>query len=322
METWFSTKAPGGLLRALHDGAHANYLGSFFDPSISTSLTPDPAMISPDQFRFFLDSGAFSAWSKGAVIDLDEYIAFIKANIEHIEAYANLDCIPGAPGRDATAAEREAAARQSWENFEYMRSEGLDPIPVFHVGERWEWLERMMGACGYIGLGGMVGSHITPDLRRRWLDNAFARICSSNGMPRVKVHGFGMTAVPLIFRYPWYSVDSTTWIQVTANGAVMLPAMRDGAFVFDQAPTIVSVSTRNPKQAEAGKAANTLSPTMRAILERWLAECGKTFDEVASHYYHRAVCNVIFFKRVSELAAVRPFKADAIRRKSLLDHDD
>ena len=42
-------------------------------------------MITPEQFIFFLDSGAFAAWTKGAVIDIDEYCAFIKANIEHLQ---------------------------------------------------------------------------------------------------------------------------------------------------------------------------------------------------------------------------------------------
>lgn len=275
-------------------------------------------MIDPSEFVFFLDSGAFSAWSRGTFIDLDEYIAFIKANIDHIEAYANLDVIPGEPGRNASAAEREAAAAQSWTNFEHMRSEGLNPVPIFHVGEKWSWLERMCAACDYIGFGGMVGSHLTPDLRRTWLDDAFSRICDADGKPKVRVHGFGMTAIPLVFRYPWYSVDSTTWIKVAANGGVYLPAITDGAFAFDRIPEVVQVSELNPRQLKQGKGGNTLSPSMRAILDRWLAECGKSYEEVASHYYHRAVVNVCFFKRVSEAKLNQVFKLERPRRQSLI----
>lgn len=274
-------------------------------------------MIDPKDFTFFLDSGAYSAWSRGTAIDIDEYVAFIKANIEHIEVYASLDVIPGKPGPSgATTAEREEAAEQSWRNYLYMRSEDLDPLPVYHYGEDMKHLDRMLDyGCDYIGIGGLVS--IPGPLRRAWLDRVFKRLTTADGLPIVKTHGFGMTAIPLVFRYPWYSIDSTTWIQITANGGVYLPALVNDEFVFDRVPASITVSTSNPKQAAGGKAANTMSPGMRAILDRWLAECGKTYEEVCSHYYHRAVVNVTFFKRVSEARAVHAFKVDAQKRGSL-----
>lgn len=274
-------------------------------------------MITPDQFRFFLDSGAYSAWSRGTVIDLDEYCAFIKANIEHIEVYASLDVIPGQPGRSASIAEREMAAELSWSNFLYMRDEGLDPIPVYHYGEPDRFLDRMLEyGCQYIGIGGLVS--VPSRMRRHWLDRVFTRLTDDAGMPIVKTHGFGMTAIPLVFRYPWYSIDSTTWIKITANGAVYLPQWRGGKFVFDEIPEIVSVSTGNPKQAEDGKHYNSMAPAMRDHFQRWLEECGKTYAEVSSHYYHRAVCNVTFFKRVSETRALHPFNNRLARQASIL----
>lgn len=273
-------------------------------------------MLKPDQFIFFLDSGAYSAWSRNTVIDLDEYCAFIKANIERIEVYACLDSIPGVPGRAATQQEREQGAETTWTNYLYMRNEGLDPLPVFHYGEDWKYLQRMIDyGCDYVGIGGLVG--IAGPQRRAWLDRLFTRITDDKGMPTIKTHGFGMTSVPLIFRYPWYSVDSTTWIKITANGAVYLPAMVDGQFVFDQVPSTVTVSTRNPKQSSGGKAANTMSQSMRKILDQWLKECGKTYEEVASDYYHRAVCNVIYFRKVSEAKAVHPFDKTRVTKSPL-----
>lgn len=274
------------------------------------------AKINPDQFTFFLDSGAYSAWSRGTTIDIDEYIAFIKANIERIEVYASLDVIPGKPGRAATTAERNEAAELSWQNYHYMLLEGLDPLPVYHYGEDERFLTRMLDAgCPYIGIGGLVG---VPGPRRvLWLDRVFDRITDAQGKPIVKTHGFGMTSIPLIFRYPWYSVDSTTWIKMTANGSVLLPAQRDGRFVFDEIPMTVSVSARNPKLAQSGKGANSMSVGMRKILDAWLAECGVTFEGVSSDYYHRAVCNVTFFRRVSDEKAERPYKRDAIKRQSI-----
>lgn len=279
-------------------------------------LKAHTAMMTPNQFEFFLDSGAYSAWSRKTAIDIDEYCAFIKANADHIEVYACLDAIPGEPGRSATEKERIEAAELSWRNYLYMIGEGLDPLPVFHYGEDFKYLERMLAyGCKYIGIGGLV--HVPGPMRRHWLDRVFKRLTDAQGLPIVKTHGFGMTAVPLIFRYPWHSIDSTTWIQITANGAVYLPAMVNDEFVFDQVPSTVTVSTRNPKQASGGKAANTMSPAMRAILDRWLAACGKTYAEVISNYYHRAVVNVTYFKMVGEAKAVRPFLPDGVRKQSL-----
>lgn len=274
-------------------------------------------MIEPSEFRFFLDSGAYSAWSRGTEIDLDEYCAFIKANIEHIEVYASLDVIPGKPGEHASQQARETAAEQSWENYLYMLNEGLKPLPVYHYGEPDRFLTRMLDyGCDYIGIGGLVA--VTSKMRRHWLDRVFTALTDAKGMPIIKTHGFGMTAIPLVFRYPWYSIDSTTWIKITANGAVYLPQMRRGEFVFDDIPEIVSVSTSNPKQGEDGKHYNSMGPAMREHLHRWLAECGKTIDEVSSHYYHRAVCNVSFFKRVSEVRATHPFNNRLARQSSIL----
>lgn len=356
MRAWLGGGRRDWQLSAMRDARHPCYLGSFHDPALvlplSISITQGdsmkawmagaesreyqrglsdvtklslqsfvylkerPDMIDPSKFIFFLDSGAYSAWSRGTVIDLDEYCAFIKANIEHIEVYASLDVIPGVHGGIATPKQRDEAAEQSWANYLYMRREGLDPLPVFHYGEDFRHLERMLDyGCDYIGIGGLVA--VPGDKRRTWLDRLFTRITDENGHPIIKTHGFGMTAVPLIFRYPWYSIDSTTWIQVTANGAVYLPAMVNGEFVFDQIPSVISVSARNPKQSSGGKAGNTLAPSMRKILDRWLEQCGKTYAEVEEHYYHRAVVNVSFFKRVSEAKAGQVFKPEGARKQAL-----
>jgi hypothetical protein len=47
----------------------------------------------------------------------------------------------------------------SYENCYYMRSQGLDPVPVFHAGEDYCWLERyLQRGCTDIGLAGVERS--------------------------------------------------------------------------------------------------------------------------------------------------------------------
>src|SRR4051812_44347063 len=80
-----------------------------------------------------LDSGAYSAWTKGVVIDLPSYIQFIKKHRRMLAGYVNLDVIPGQDGRRPHDREQiEAAARASYRNLQLMRDAGLTPIPVFH----------------------------------------------------------------------------------------------------------------------------------------------------------------------------------------------
>lgn len=271
-----------------------------------------------DFLRFFLDSGAFSAWAQGKAIDLDEYCAFVHHHIEHIDVYANLDVIPGLPGQPADSQTRQEAATQSWTNYLYMKADGLDPLPVFHYGESFDWLTKMLDyGCEYIGLGGMVG--INKDQRRDWLDRVFMRITNADGRPVVKTHGFGMTAMPLIFRYPWYSVDSTSWLKVTANGGVYLPKLNEaGEFLFDRTPAIIPVSKMNPGAKRDGKHANSQGQALLAVLDRWLADCGVTLAQVESHYSFRAIVNITFFKHVSKARLDSGFSNQTIIRGRFL----
>jgi hypothetical protein len=295
MRIWLSAGAGASILAAMTAPGRANYLGSFWDVNSSRIRLVDPT-----KMDFFLDSGAYSAWSRKTSIDLDEYIAFIRTHSSIIEHCASLDRIPGIPGESASVRQREEAAEESWSNYVYMLREGVEPIPVFHYGEDFKHLSRILDfGCTYIGVGGLVG--IPGKHRRAWLDRLFRTLAERK--VHIQTHGFGMTSVSLMFRYPWHSVDSTSWIQVAANGGMYLPAVVAGEFVFDKTPSIISVSLRSPNQAVGGKGSNTLPPFVRKTLDRWLEVCGQTYDGVSTNYYPRAVCNVTFLQRASSTKA-------------------
>lgn len=172
---------------------------------------------------FFLDSGAFSAWAKGEAIDLDQYIAFIKRNEARLAAYATLDVI-------GSVAKTEA-------NTRYMEAAGLSPVPVFHYNEPWRVLEALIAEYPYIALGGMVPIS-TRDLEV-WLPECFKRVCGADNMPKVKVHGFGLTTYALVNRFPWYSVDSTSCVMSSAMGRVLLPMGGDMDFGQTGIPSLI-----------------------------------------------------------------------------------
>jgi hypothetical protein len=217
-------------------------------------------MNTENKVQLFLDSGAFSAWSQDSPINIDEYIAFIKENESSIDLYANLDVIGSAQG--------------TWQNQVYIEKAGLNPLPTFHYGEDIKWLQRYLSkGYDYICLGGMVPIS-TRDLKF-WLDDIFSNyICDSSGMPKVKVHGFGLTSFPLMMRYPWYSVDSTSWVVTGRMGSIYVPRKKGGEWVYNENSWKIAVSNQSPNKKEAGAHIDTMSPGEKQIILDYIEEKG------------------------------------------------
>lgn len=153
----------------------------------------------------FLDSGAFSAFRSDAYIDLDGYIAFLRDAAGAYDAYAGLDVI-GDP-------------KATYQNQRRMESHGLTPVPTFHVGEKFKWLERYLSRNQYVALGGMVPYSGTLTLHY-WLERCWEVI---ERYDDVRIHGFGLTDLTLARRYPWYSIDSTTASRAGRSGVLVTP---------------------------------------------------------------------------------------------------
>lgn len=181
--------------------------------------------------KLFVDSGAFSAYTKGKEIDLDDYIAYLNEYGRYFDVMVQVDYIPG---KSNVVQDRQVyldAPRVSWENFLHMR-ERLDKslwdrfIPVFHEGEDFSWLENMLrykDADGrplqYIGIS--PHTETTTDRRLVFCKEVFQRIKRIN--PEVKTHGFGMTALNILQYIDFTSVDSTTWLKGAIYGTVLIP---------------------------------------------------------------------------------------------------
>jgi len=146
----------------------------------------------PTRPQVFADSGAFSAYTVGAEVTVDGYVAWLRRWQHLLTTYVVLDVIRDP---DATRA-----------NQERMEDAGLHPIPVFHVGTPWDELERLCEAYPYIALGGMVGAGSARQVLR-WCIDAF-RIARQTG---TVFHGFGQTTLQVLRDLPWYSVDSSSW---------------------------------------------------------------------------------------------------------------
>lgn len=208
----------------------------------------------------FLDSGAFSAVTQNEEINIKDYIKFIKKKKSRITVYSNLDVI-GNP--EAT-----------WKNQQIMEKQGLSPLPVFHYGTEKKWLEMYIAkGYKYISLGGMVPIS-TKDLKI-WLDDLFANyLTDKKGMPIIKVHGFGLTSHPLMVRYPWYSVDSTSWVVTGRLGSIFIPKFIEGKYVYNTAPNKIAVSSMSPSLSEKAQHINTVSKHEKLQYLKYIKEKG------------------------------------------------
>jgi len=158
---------------------------------------------------------------------LRNYADFIKKYGKQLLAYVNLDIIYN--------------AEESWKNQEFLESQGLRPIPVYHFGEDIKHWKRMVDNYDYIGIGGVAGG-VTLQQFVNFADPAFEYLWAKK--PDCKVHGFAVTSHQLMTRYPFWSVDSTTWLKHAIFGHVMAPRWSEEKQDFDyyQPPVIYAVS--------------------------------------------------------------------------------
>jgi len=227
-----------------------------------------------NKVSLFLDSGAFSAWAKSIEIDIYEYINFIKENIQYLDTYSVLDFIKD--------------PEQTLENQKIMEGEGLNPLPCFHYGEDPKYLLYYLQNHDYISLGGMVP--ISNQDLASWLDEIFVNyLCDQSGTPTHKIHGFGMTSLKLMLRYPWYSVDSTSWVLTGRFGSVFVPQIKMGKYIYDENSWKIAVSNRSTSLKDAGKHINTFSEMERNQILKYFDLKGfklgrSEFREESSNY--------------------------------------
>lgn len=168
--------------------------------------------------KLMLDSGAYSAYRKGKVIDIDAYIAFIKEFGHLFDVCVNLDVI--------------GDGEASYMNWMYMKRQGVNTMPVYHIGTHIKWLKKYLRKTDYIGLGAIA--NLSSVRRIKSLSEIWEKylVDPKTKLATHKVHGMGLTAIDIIERYPWYSVDSISPVLVAAFGGVYLPRIEKNKFNF------------------------------------------------------------------------------------------
>lgn len=158
--------------------------------------------------NIFLDSGGFTARIKGIDLDVNEYAKFIDKYGYLFFKISNLDVMDW---------------NQSQKNFQILRNTryGDRVIQIYHANDYAKGLTKeyinLVKKEDFIGLGGIAGEKWNKSAVRKFQNFAFYHAIKN----QCKIHGFGMMSDFNVKTYPFYSVDSTSWLQAGRWGSVI-----------------------------------------------------------------------------------------------------
>lgn len=252
--------------------------------------------------HLFVDSGAWSAHSKGREIDIDEYIKYVNDHDDYFYIFAQCDTIPGKFRQIKTYQEKMTAPKLSWDNYLYMVDRVKSPdklLPIFHQGEDFVWLKNMLDYTDengihipYIGLSPANDSGVP--MKVEFLRRCFSMISSSDN-PNVRTHAFGMTSLEVLEKFPLTSADSTSWIMCAANGGIYTPF------------GVVAIS----EKSSVPNHYKFLQPHEKEEVSKYLEKYGTTPEQASLDYKIRMKLNILYLIEWMKNYRYKPYKATA-----------
>lgn len=151
---------------------------------------------------FLLDSGAFTFMQNNKThVVWEEYIEryadFINRNNVQKFFELDIDSVVGYPKVLEYRARLE-------------RLTGKQCIPVWHPSRGKDEFLRMCEEYSYVALGGIVGAGKNSEAYKKY-HAAFPWFISNAHRRNARIHGLGFTALSLLKKYHFDSVDSTAW---------------------------------------------------------------------------------------------------------------
>lgn len=170
--------------------------------------------------RIILDSGAFSVWSKGQTVSLEEYSNFCESFRDMLPKdielnIVNLDVLPGKWGYVPSKQDIADSAEKGWENMLYLESKGFKVIHVFHQHEDFSILDKLRAHSDYIGIS--PANDVSMREKLDWLNKVFLIL-----KDKTRTHGFAVTSHKQLLGYPFYSVDSSSWVVPARYGRISI----------------------------------------------------------------------------------------------------
>lgn len=150
-----------------------------------------------------LDNGAFSTWKqkKGKLKKID-WVKHWDNYYKWVEKYSKRELyfIPDVIG--GSEADNDALLKDN---------PFADGVPVWHIAESLDRLERLASDYDYIAFGssGEYSELGTYEWHKR-MNEAMKKVCDSNGVPLLKIHMLRCLEPKIFTQYPFYSGDSSS----------------------------------------------------------------------------------------------------------------
>ncbi len=255
-------------------GRGIGYLESYYEVQNKDSMLD---VIRREGYSLFMDSGSYSAFTKGVDLNLKEYADFLKRHSDIIHIAAATDVI-GKGNEQAT-----------YDNLKELESYGVKVQPTFHVGDEDKWLIRYIEeGYKYIFLGGLVP--VSAPQKELWLDRVYGEFICNNkkGKPIVDTHLFGLTHEKLMQKYPCTSVDSTSFKMYAIMSFIILPTK-------NRQLQSLAISEKAPSRKQLGRHYNHLSKREKDYVKRIVGGYGFTPKKLSRCGASRSVLNAMVY---------------------------
>src|SRR5580765_6292113 len=231
-----------------------------------------------------LDSGAFTAFTKGHKVTLDELVPvyrdterkILNAKSKTKLWFINLDVIPGEYGRKSEPHEIAEAVAQSDVNFKQLKKIFGDRVlPVWHQTETEARLIDVCKQNDYIAMG--FRQDLAEHARIRCAQEVLAEIANPKG---IRVHGLATTGYKMLDRTTFWSVDSASWLYAAAMGKILHIDQQGELEVID-------ISNESPARKKDRGHFNSIPEDHQALVLERIAAAGTTIKQAQSDLSYR-----------------------------------
>lgn len=152
-----------------------------------------------------LDSGVYTARKKGVNISIGDYLTYCVRFKNDVQYFFNLDLGPH---------------DQQIQHFKMLVGAGVPTIGIVSNLMSFETIQRFVDIYPYIGISySVMGQTSGSGDYTQYLERLFEYLYKTN-QQHVKTHALGLTKPNVMQRFPFFSVDSSTWINPARYGAV------------------------------------------------------------------------------------------------------
>lgn len=206
---------------------------------------------------------------------LEEYAKYVIQDGHLWDFYVTLDMA------------RDAAKILEWHNR--LEALGTRPTPVFHGDAPMKYMEIYRDK-GYKRVCiGITQAQDTRLNKMRYLEKMF----EFGAKYDIKYHGLAFTAIREMKRYPWDSVDSSTWSRLASMGCIC---------IFDPSVEKMSLLHISVRDSNMENSFNMMSPEVKKDIRARIEKEGFDFDVLADSQLDRHIWNARAFQTMAEYA--------------------